>query len=126
VAAATIAGGVGIGFRLSRPMGRIPGAGVGSRQRTYYLDPVGSNSADGLSPGTAWRTLDRLHGVVLAPGDRVLLRGGARFTGMLQLDQADAGNAAKPVTIGSYGQGRATIAPDTDATPRSSTSATTT
>ena len=104
--AVAVAAVAGAGLRLSRPTATHPG----TPPRTYYLDPAGSDDADGLSPGTAWRTLDRLHGVVLAPGHSVLLRGGARFTGMLQLDQADAGSAAEPVTIGSFGSGKATIA----------------
>jgi hypothetical protein len=98
---------VGVGLRLSLPTR----SGPGPTRRTYYLDPAGSDEADGLSPGSAWRSLDRVRRVVLAPGDSVLLRGGARFTGMLQLDQADAGDAAKPVTIGSFGSGKAIIAP---------------
>ena len=103
VAVAAIAG---VGLRLSRS----DAAGSSAPRLTYYLDPAGSDDADGLSPGTAWRTLDRVRDVVLAPGHSVLLRGGARFTGMLQLDHTDAGSAAKPVTIGSFGVGKAIIA----------------
>ena len=104
--AVAVAAVAGVGLRLSRPTSDSSGP----VRRTYHLDPAGSDDADGLSPGTAWRTLDRLRRVVLAPGDSVLLRGGTRFTGMLQLDHTDAGSAAEPVTIGSYGSGKAIIA----------------
>jgi len=77
--------------------------------RTYYLDPAGSDDADGLSPGSAWRSLDRVRGIVLAPGDTLLLRGGARFTGSLLLDRTHTGSSATPVKIGSFGSGRAII-----------------
>jgi len=81
-----------------------------SAGRTYYVDPAGSDDSSGLSTGSAWRTLDRVNAASLAPGDTVLLRGGARFDGPLLLDGKDAGNAERPVTIGSYGDGRAIVA----------------
>ncbi len=77
--------------------------------RTYYLSPSGSDSAAGTSPSTAWRTLAQASSVVLHPGTRLLLQGGRRFTGELQLGHRDAGSAAHPVLIGSYGRGQATI-----------------
>lgn len=80
-----------------------------STDRTYYISPRGDDKRDGLSPGDAWRSLRRLDGVKLNPGDRVLLEGGARFTGPLELRQDDAGRADRPVTIGSYGKDRARI-----------------
>jgi hypothetical protein len=77
---------------------------------TYYLSPAGSDSAAGTSPQTAWRTLGRASSARLRPGDRLLLRGGARFTGQLEFARKDGNDPAKPVQIGSYGSGRATIA----------------
>jgi hypothetical protein len=80
---------------------------------TYYVSQSGSDEASGTSPGTAWRTLSRVNSAALPPGTTVLLRGGDRFTGWLRLWKRDAGSAAKPVTIASYGTGAATIyAPD--------------
>jgi len=76
----------------------------------YHLDAEHGNDArDGLSPATAWRTLERASAATLKPGDRVLLRAGQTFPGTLRLDAEDAGTPQKPVTIGSFGQGRATI-----------------
>jgi hypothetical protein len=92
-------------------LGAAPSAASAfSEDRTYYLDPSGSDDADGLSPNSAWRSLDRANQAVFAPGASLLLLGGARFAGTLHLDADDAGTAASPVVIGSYGEGRATIA----------------
>src|SRR5687768_9830099 len=74
----------------------------------YFVSTAG---ADG-NPGTQsapWRSLARVNTLDLAPGDRVLLRAGDTFDGALVLDAFDAGTAAAPVTVTSYGNGRATI-----------------
>ncbi|GAB4404444.1 MAG: hypothetical protein OHK0039_04600 [Bacteroidia bacterium] len=74
----------------------------------YYLSDRGDDSG----PGTRrhpWRTLARASQATLGPGDALYLRGGDTFAGMLVLDSADAGQAGAPVTVASYGPGRATI-----------------
>jgi len=76
---------------------------------TFYISVSGNNSAVGTSPSTAWRTLGRANSAKFRPGDRLLLRGGDRFVGQLRFGPHDAGNPRKPVSIGSYGRGRATI-----------------
>ncbi|GAA3825130.1 right-handed parallel beta-helix repeat-containing protein [Streptomyces phyllanthi] len=76
---------------------------------TYYVSPNGNDNVDGQSPGSAWRTLARADQAVLQPGDQLLLEGGGRFPGTLSFGSTDAGSAANPVVIGSYGTGRATI-----------------
>ncbi|UGT43138.1 right-handed parallel beta-helix repeat-containing protein [Nocardia yamanashiensis] len=87
----------------------------GDPRLTYYLGADGDDAADGRTPATAWRTLDRVTRRPLAPGERVLLRGGDVFTGTLRLGAADAGDERRPVWIGSYGSGRATIDGSTEA-----------
>ncbi|MBN9111928.1 MAG: right-handed parallel beta-helix repeat-containing protein [Pseudonocardia sp.] len=82
--------------------------------RTFYVSPTGDDAARGTSEGTAWRTLDRASSVRLVPGDRLLLEGGATFAGRLRIDAEDAGDPAKPVVVGSYGEGRARIQSDQD------------
>jgi hypothetical protein len=76
---------------------------------TYYLSPSGNNDAAGTSPATAWRTLGRASAAIFPPGSRLLLQGGRRFSGRLTLGARDAGEAARPVRISSYGEGWATI-----------------
>ena len=85
------------------------GSSAPSYYHTYYVSPSGNDSATGTSPSTAWRTLRKVSSAVLRPGTRVLLQGGQRFSGQLRLGADDAGSAAHPVLIGSYGRGRATV-----------------
>lgn len=95
-------------------VGLLAGCGVratasGSGSITFYVSPSGSNSAAGTSAAAPWRTLARVNAEKLRPGDRVLLQGGQRFTGGLVFTKGEAGDAAKPVVVGSYGSGRARI-----------------
>lgn len=78
---------------------------------TFYVSPDGDDENDGMSPEKPWRTLDHANSVRFQPGDRLRIRGGARFRGSLTLEKGEAGSAAEPVVIESYGTGRATIAP---------------
>jgi len=84
-------------------------------ERTFYVSPTGDDASAGTSPGSAWRTLERATSAVLLPGEQLLLEGGARFTGRLLIDGADAGDPADPVVVGSYGEGRATVEGTDDA-----------
>ncbi|MDZ7639186.1 MAG: right-handed parallel beta-helix repeat-containing protein [Bryobacterales bacterium] len=75
----------------------------------YFVSARGNDSNAGTSPQAAWRTLERASRARLQPGDRLLLEGGAVFEGTLSLDATDAGTAEKPVTVASYGSGKARI-----------------
>ena len=57
-------------------------------------------------PGERSRTANRQN---LKPGDRLLFSGGNIFPGNLVLGADDAGTRERPVVVGSYGWGRATI-----------------
>ncbi|MCC6143063.1 MAG: right-handed parallel beta-helix repeat-containing protein, partial [Candidatus Hydrogenedentes bacterium] len=71
---------------------------------TYYIDSAtGRDTAAGTSPATAWRTLNRVNGLVLKPGDTVLLRRGGLWREKMYAD--DSGTAALPITIGAYSTG---------------------
>lgn len=107
------AGVLGAGLAALSLLGCTAVLGAPPGERTFYVSPGGDDTALGTSPGTAWRTLERASGARLAPGESLLLEGGARFTGRLLLDAADAGDPLRPVRVGSYGTGRAVIeAPD--------------
>ncbi|TQE18199.1 right-handed parallel beta-helix repeat-containing protein [Streptomyces ipomoeae] len=77
--------------------------------KTYYVSTHGDDSAEGTSTDKAWRTLGRAEQVMLRPGDRLLLEGGARFAGTITVSGNEAGDAERPVIVGSYGSGRATL-----------------
>lgn len=106
---------VGIHFALTprgphaQTAGASPSASVGAASVTYYVSPTGNDSASGTSPATAWRTLARASRQDYQPGQRLLLRGGATFTGGLEFKAGVAGDAARPLIVGSYGTGRAVI-----------------
>ncbi len=82
----------------------------GSVQATdYYVSPNGDDGNAGTSPSQAWKTIDKVNSRAFKPGDRILFQGGQSFRGNLVFAAADAGTAARPVTVSSYGTGRATI-----------------
>lgn len=74
----------------------------------YHVSPSGSDAYSGTAD-LPWKTLAKVNALDLEPGDRVLLEGGKVFKGGLVLDASDAGTRGKPVTIGSYGTGRAIL-----------------
>src|SRR5437879_3280277 len=67
--------------------------------RLFHVDAgAGNDASNGLTPGTAWRTLDQANSVVTA-GDTVLLRG--TFTGQF-IAPPVSGTAALPIRFRSY------------------------
>jgi autotransporter-associated beta strand protein len=50
---------------------------LSSHAATYHLDSAsGNDTADGLTPATAWRSLAKANSVVYQPGDSLLLKSG--------------------------------------------------
>ncbi len=76
---------------------------------TFYLAPGGDDANSGLSPSQAWRSLARAGQAAFSAGDRLLLQGGATFRGQLYFGPDDHGTSDNPITVSSFGQGRATI-----------------
>lgn len=76
---------------------------------TYYVAANGSDSNSGTSSSSPWATMNNTYGINWRAGDSLLFRGGDTFAGMVWVGGA-AGTQAAPITIGSYGTGRATIA----------------
>lgn len=76
---------------------------------TYYVSPAGNDKNDGKAPTRAWRTLGKVNNATFAAGSTIALEGGKTFPGFLFLGGTDKGTAASPITITSYGTGRATI-----------------
>jgi hypothetical protein len=77
--------------------------------RTYFVSQNGDDSAPGTSSNSAWQSIERVNHAKLQPGDGVLFEAAASFSGNLRLTAEDAGTSNKPVVIGSYGSGKATI-----------------
>ena len=84
-------------------------SGGAGEAATYHIHPAGKDINPGTSRNKPWKTMDRANRQVFRPGDQLLLAGGQTFQGNLLLDAADAGTRGRPVMVGSYGTGRATI-----------------
>lgn len=82
----------------------------GRDSATFYISPTGSDDNAGTSEAAPWRSLPRVGTADLRPGDRILLRGGARFAATeLTVPRSAAGTRANPIVVGSYGTGRGSI-----------------
>jgi hypothetical protein len=98
----------------ARLAGSAPGAPLDRDPTTYYVDGrLGRDSNSGTSPDEPWRTLARVQQGRYRGGDRIRLRAGQRFAGSLRFTPADVVGTSPgaELTLGSYGGGRATVAP---------------
>jgi len=79
-------------------------------QSGYYVSPNGNDGNTGASPNQAWKTIARVNQGAYHAGDKIFFEGGQIFNGSLVLTSSNCfGSPAAPITIGSYGNGRATI-----------------
>jgi parallel beta-helix repeat protein len=94
--------------------------GLPAFSATYYIDFAGgNNTADGVTPQTAWKhtpgdknATDKPKAAKLEPGDTLLFKGGVAYHGEIQLNVAGA--EGKPITLdgntaGTFGEGRAIL-----------------
>ena len=73
-------------------------------QTIHYLDcNGGSDTADSLTPRTAWRTVAKAGSITFQPGESLLLKRGSRCEGMLW--PKGSGNENASIHLGAYGQG---------------------
>lgn len=56
-------------------------AGANRASRQFHFSSTGNDDADGATPSRAWRSLDKLRGIELVPGDEVVLAEGDRLPG---------------------------------------------
>ena len=71
---------------------------------SYYIDGArGDDQQDGKTPDRAWKTLERVNGILFAPGDRILFKAGSVFSG--QLAPSGSGKEGAPIVIDKYGTG---------------------
>ncbi len=78
----------------------------------YYVSPSGDDGAAGTSPSTAWQTIGKVNTVTFNAGDSILFEGGETFSGQLSFDD-EGGTSTSPITVSSYGSGRATLSNST-------------
>ena len=76
--------------------------------RTFYVSSSGRDSAPGTSQKRAWRSIRRVNGARLLPGDVIRFEAGRVFADA-SLSPRRSGTEQKPITFTSYGRGRATL-----------------
>jgi hypothetical protein len=76
---------------------------------TFYVSATGDDLKTGTTAETAWQSIAKVNSTKFAGGDRIVFEGGQSFKGRIYFDAADTGSAANPITVSSYGSGRATI-----------------
>jgi hypothetical protein len=73
---------------------------------TYYVDSAGgSDGNNGLSTNTPWKNLTKVNGTTFQPGDAILFKAGAAWTGTTQLYPKGSGVSNNPIVIDKYGTG---------------------
>jgi hypothetical protein len=77
----------------------------------YYVSLLGDDSNSGSSDTQPWRSIERVNATELLPGDSVWFQANQTFVGNLCLADVRQSRRNTPgiVTIGSYGEGSATI-----------------
>ena len=71
----------------------------------YFVDSkFGCDRNDGLTPTTAWKSLEKINAAGILPGDEILLAADSVFEG--QLHPKGDGTAEAPIRIRSYGGGQ--------------------
>ncbi|MEV7722121.1 alpha-L-fucosidase [Streptomyces sp. NPDC088184] len=74
-----------------------------SNRETQYVDCSADASVQTGSSAFPWQSLDRVNGLALRTGSRILLKRGTRCTGTLAPN--GSGRPGKPLVIGAYGTG---------------------
>ena len=82
------------------------GGGGQQTAQTFYVSASGSDSNDGLSATTAWKTISKVNAASYISGDQILFHGGDTFSGSIALT---APNASDHLTINTYGSGTASV-----------------
>lgn len=85
----------------------VPPAGDNSTGIFYVDAENGKDEQDGLSPQTAWKSLEKVNATTLGAGARILFKSGQSWTGTLK--PLGSGEEGKPIVIGSYGAGNKPI-----------------
>jgi hypothetical protein len=76
---------------------------------TIYVAANGNDANNGKSPSTPLQTIAKVNSLLLARGGSVLFNGGDTFVGNLVPNIDGNGLQSSPLTIGSYGTGKATL-----------------
>ena len=73
------------------------------KSTVYYISNSGSDTNNGLSTTTPWKTIDKVNAITFLAGDKILFQRGSTFTGSLIIKRS--GISSNPITYSSYGTG---------------------
>ena len=77
-----------------------------ARAATYYVDATGGvDTNDGLSQGTAWKTVAKVNGATFSAGDQILFKRGQVWNESLV--PPSSGASGNPIVFDAYGTGEA-------------------
>jgi PKD repeat protein len=75
---------------------------------SYYVDAAGgSDSNDGLSPATAWKTISKVNRSSFNPGDKIFFKRNLEWREQLTIPSSGA--YGSPITFSAYGNGDAPV-----------------
>jgi len=76
---------------------------LGANARNFYVSASGSDSNDGLTVNTPWKSISKVNASfsIIAAGDSILFRRGDVFYGALVVGKS--GSSGKPIVISAYG-----------------------
>lgn len=78
---------------------------VHASPQTYYVSSsIGNDTNDGLSPGTAWKSLNKISSMTFSAGDMILLKRGDTWAGE-GLSLNGNGSSTNWITLSAYGTG---------------------
>ncbi len=92
----------------SRPLWLALGLATSCCARTYHIDAAAKDDLrDGLTPATAWKSLEKFNATVFKPDDHILFKSGQQWSGQLRPQGSGSATASHllPITIGRYGDG---------------------
>lgn len=85
-------------------MKNFTGTRVGKLLNSYFVDDTnGSDLQDGLSPETAWQSIEKVNATTFLPGDRILFKAGGIWTGTLH--PLGSGDENSQIVIDQYNIG---------------------
>lgn len=91
-------------------------ASAGTAGRNFYIDSVsGSDENDGLSPGSAWKTVAKAGSESFSAGDNILFKRGCTFSG--GFFTKGSGTQENPITVSAYGEGTDPVIGPDDSAP---------
>lgn len=72
--------------------------------QTRYIDATNGNDLDdGISPLTAWKTIEKINNVTFSPGDSILFKAGEKWYGVLK--PKGSGEEGSPIVMDRFGSG---------------------